>query len=72
MNAPSFGLILILAGLGSFAGFAGWAVYAVEPLDGGWAALWAASSDVAGSVLTVGVVAALVMWLVSYSANHGR
>jgi len=72
MNAPSFGLILIFAGLASFAGFAGWAVYAVEPLSGGWAGLWAASSDVAGGVLTVGVVAALVMWLASYSARPGR
>ena len=68
MNAPSFGLILIFAGLAAFAGFGGWAIYVAGQVDGGWTG----PGPIWPGVLLVALVSGLVMWFAGRSGYDDR
>lgn len=58
-------------GLVVLAVFTGWIFYAGSRIGGGWDVLTPALLYLAGGLLTVGALAASLMWLAFYSSRRG-
>ena len=64
-------LSLWFLGFAGFALFSGWAFFASSHIGDGWRDLAPIWPIVVGGVLVVAMLAAFLMWLAFYSANHG-
>jgi hypothetical protein len=62
---------LTFAGLAVFAVLAGWATFEGSRAGGGWRSLGPIWPYLVGGALVVAALAAFLMWLAFYSANHG-
>jgi len=71
MRRHALFLGLWFLGLGAFALISGWAFFSRPHLGHGWRDLGALWPYVLGGVVVVAALAAFLMWLAFYSANHG-
>src|SRR3954468_19428294 len=68
-HAVLFGLTFL--GLAVFSAFAGWAFYATWQMGGGWRSFQPILPFVLGGGVVTALLAAGLLWLAFYSANHG-